>query len=235
MTCGELSSEYGAYSLGIAEDPERQEIAVHLARECPACTAGVKSAMGIVSLISGAVKPVEPPHRLRKRIVAMVASEPRSSWTMFAPWAVAGVLAIALGAITLTPRLHPSDSLSASLSQPDQAKLEQALSILNDPVTKDVVFGEPAARGRVFVSPGKGVVLMAAHLPALEANKTFELWVIPAVGSPIAAGTFRGNADSTAIYVRPGPVDNATAVAVTVEPEGGSAQPTTKPFIVTKL
>jgi hypothetical protein len=35
--------------------------------------------------------------------------------------------------------------------------------------------------------------------------------------------------------VRPGPVENAAAIAVTVEPEGGSAQPTTTPFIVTKL
>jgi len=31
---------------------------------------------------------------------------------------------------------------------------------LNDPVTKDVAFGDPAARGRFFVSLYKGVVFM---------------------------------------------------------------------------
>jgi anti-sigma-K factor RskA len=77
--------------------------------------------------------------------------------------------------------------------------------------------------------------LVAAHLPALASNRTFELWIIPAKGNPIPSGTFRGEADATAVYVRPGPVENAAAVAVTVEPEGGSPQPTTTPFIVTKL
>jgi anti-sigma-K factor RskA len=87
----------------------------------------------------------------------------------------------------------------------------------------------------VFVSPEKGVVFIAAQLPSLAANRTFELWVIPAQGNPIPAGVFRGEADASAIYVRQGPVMNAAAMAVTVEPEGGSPQPTTTPFIVTKL
>jgi anti-sigma-K factor RskA len=226
MTCEELKPEYGAYALGAAEDPERSEIAEHLTRECPVCTPGVKSAMEIVSAISGGVPSVDPPKRLRARIVAMVRPETRRSRSVFVPWAIAGVLAVVLISVVLPGRLHPAVS---------QLKFEEALNILNDPTAKDVTFGEPAARGRVFVSPGKGVVLIAAHLPALDANHTFELWVIPTQGNPIPAGTFRGNDDSTAMYVRPGPVDNAAAVAVTVEPEGGSPLPTTKPFIVTKL
>ena len=142
------------------------------------------------------------------------------------PWAVAGLLAVALIAVAISVRRPAA---------PDTARLDQALSVLNDPAAKDVSFGDPAARGRVFVSPGQGIVLIAAHLPKLDANRTFELWVIPAKGNPIPAGTFRSGADATAFYVRPGPVDNAAAVAVTVEPEGGSPQPTTTPFIVTKL
>lgn len=226
MTCEELRPEYDAYALGIAEDPERSEIGEHLARSCESCTAGVTNAMGIVSAMSGAVITVDPPKRLRRRVVDMVAPEPRRSWTVFVPWAVAGVLAIALASITLPERFHRPVA---------EQKLEEALSILNDPVAKDVVFGEPTARGRVFVSPQKGVVFMAAHLPALAPNKIFELWVIPTQGNPIPAGTFHSNADSTAVYVRPGPVNNAAAVAVTVEPDGGSPQPTTTPFIVSKL
>jgi len=230
MTCEELKPEYGAYALGIADDPERTDIAEHLARACETCTAGVTSAMGMVAAMSGAVKTVEPPKRLRRRVVGMVTPDAFSpgwgrSWTVFVPWAIAGVLAIAL-AWTLPERFTNPVS---------QQKLDEVLSILNDPVTKDVVFGEPAARGRVFVSPGKGVVLMAAHLPAIAANKTFELWVIPTQGNPIPAGTFHSAPDSTAIYVRSGAVTNAAAVAVTVEPEGGSPLPTTTPFIVSKL
>ena len=227
MTCEELRPEYGAYALGVAGDPELSEIAAHLARACPVCTEGVKSEMAVVSAMSGAVKLADPPRRLRRRVVNMVNPEPRRSWAVFVPWGVAAVLAVVLASVVLPPRLNPPPM--------SQQRFEEALSILNDPVTKDVTFGEPNARGRVFVSPDRGVVVMAAHLPALASNKTFELWVIPTQGNPIPAGTFRGNADATAIFVRPGPVTNAAAVAVTVEPEGGSPQPTTKPFIVTKL
>jgi anti-sigma-K factor RskA len=156
----------------------------------------------------------------------MVAPAGKRSWAaVLAPWAVSAVLAIALISVVLPSKLRT----------PDSSKLEQALSILNDPSTKDVSFGQPTARGRVFVSPEKGVVFIAAHLPPLDANRTFELWFIPAQGNPVPAGLFRNEADASAIYVRPGPVTNAAAVAVTVEPAGGSPQPTTTPFIVTKL
>jgi anti-sigma-K factor RskA len=175
--------------------------------------------------MSGAVKEVNPPKRLKKRVVAMVRPEPKRSAAIWIPWTIAGALALALVSIALPGRGRQSDT----------EKLEQALSILNDPSAKDVSFGDPAAKGRVFVSPGKGVVLIAAHLPPLDANKTFELWVIPAQGNPIPGGTFRSGADSTAVYVRPGAIANAAAIAVSVEPAGGSPQPTSTPFIVTKL
>ena len=62
------------------------------------------------------------------------------------------------------------------------------------------------------------------------------MWLIPAKGNPISAGTFRREADATAVLLRPGLVErDAAAVAVTVEPEGGSPQPTTTPFLVMKL
>jgi hypothetical protein len=116
--------------------------------------------------------------------------------------------------------------------------LEHALSILSDPALQDASFGPAAVRGRVFVSPDRGIIFIGAGLPPLDARSTFELWVIPKSGNPIPAGTFRGTfrtGGSTAIYVQPAPAPNAAAVAVTVEPLGGSPQPTTTPFIVVKL
>jgi anti-sigma-K factor RskA len=229
MTCEELRDEYGAWALGIAEDPARSEIVAHLARECPDCVAGIRSAMATVAAMSGAVADVAPPGRLRNRIVGMVAPERKRAF-VFLPWAVSALLAIALLSVVIPARQKDQNT----------TKLAQALSILNDPVAKDVTFGDPAARGRVFVSP-KGVVLIAAHLPKLDSAHTFELWVLPAGGTPVPAGTFQGEAIANSasapgvVYVYQGSTANATAIAVTVEPEGGSPQPTTTPFIVTKL
>jgi anti-sigma-K factor RskA len=232
MNCEDLRGEYGAWALGIAEDPERSEIAAHLARECPDCVAGIRSAMATTAAFSGAVTEVDPPKRLRRRVVAMVAPEPKRAFVIL-PWVVSAILAIALISVALPGRQPKSQDQ-------DVTKLAEALSILNDPIAKDVTFGDPAARGRVFVSP-KGVVLIAAHLPKLEANRTFELWIIPGAGNPIPAGTFHSETISNAIgetgavYVYQGQTANAAAIAVTVEPEGGSSQPTTTPFIVSKL
>lgn len=229
MTCEELGPEYIAYALGIAEDPERGEIGEHLSRNCPVCVPGVATAMGTVSAMSGAVADVEPPKRLRRRVISMVQPETKRAWTTIAiPWAIAAILAIALISVALPGRRENANT----------AKLEQALSILNDPSAKDVTFGVTGkpSRGRVVVSPARGVVFIAANLPLIQSGKTFELWVIPSSGKPIPAGTFEGERDATAVYVRAGPFEaNAAAVAVTVEPAGGSPQPTTTPFIVAKL
>jgi hypothetical protein len=240
MTCEELRGEYGAWALGIAEDPVRSEIVAHLARECPDCVAGVRSAMGTVAAMSGAVTQVDPPKRLRQRVAAMVAPERKRAF-VFLPWAVSAALAIALLSVAIPGRNQ--NPTQATLENENATKLAQALSILNDPVARDVTFGDVTARGRVFVS-SRGVVLIAAHLPKLEPNHTFELWVLPAAGNPVPAGTFHGEAISNsagssaasgAVYVYQGSTANATAIAVTVEPEGGSPQPTTRPFIVSKL
>lgn len=228
MTCEELRPDYTAYALGIADEPERSEIAEHLGRQCPNCVPGVTSALATVTAMSGAVKSVEPPKSLRQRVIALTGREPkRSVLSIYLPWAITALLSLVLIAVGINGRRQIGDT----------AKLERAMSILNDPSTRDVSFGETEkpSKGRIFVSPGKGIVFIGANLPRIGSGKTFELWVIPAKGNPAPAGIFDSQPDATAVYVRPGPVENAAAIAVTVEPEGGSPQPTTTPFIVAKL
>ena len=234
MTCEELRDEYGPWALGIAEDPARSEIAEHLARQCPACMPVARNALATAAAMSGAVTLADPPRHLRSRIIAMVAPEPKRFLLVLV---LAGYAAFAIVLWSLVLPLWRQNKQQAQ----DATRLAQALTILNDPVAKDVTFGDPAARGRVFVSP-KGVVLIAANLPKLEGNHTFELWIITSAGNAAPAGTFHSetispgtNSEQGAVYVYRGATSNAAAVAVTVEPEGGSPQPTTKPFIVSKL
>lgn len=228
MTCEELRPDYPSYALGILDDPERSEISEHLGRQCEMCTAGVASALATVSALSGAVKITEPPKSLRRRVVASVEREPKTSRIgVFLPWVITAALSLALLAIGISGRRQIGDT----------EKLRQALSILNDPAAKDVSFGESQkpSKGRVFVSPSQGVVFIGANLPRIDSGKTFELWLLPASGKPVPAGLFQSQSDATAVFVRPGAVTNTAAIAVTVEPEGGSEQPTTTPFIVAKL
>jgi anti-sigma-K factor RskA len=74
---------------------------------------------------------------------------------------------------------------------------------------------------------------VAHHLPAPKPGRTYQLWLVTPT-SKISAGTFapgtNGDAVVRAKYALP---KNAlAAVAVTDEPDSGSAQPTTAPFMV---
>lgn len=235
MTCNELKPDYTAYALGVADEPERARIREHLDRNCTECAQGVASAMATVTAMSGAVRLVDPPKQLRRRVSALV--EPRMvkgtaapqahSWTSYLPWAVTAIVSLAL-ILVAAPSRRPASDL---------AKFEAAVAIVNDPATRDITFGEAGkpSRGRVFFSPSRGVVFIGADMPKLDAGRTFELWIVPSTGKPVAGGTFTAREDASAVYVRPVPSTGTTALSVSVEPAGGSEQPTTTPFIVAKL
>jgi anti-sigma-K factor RskA len=64
-------------------------------------------------------------------------------------------------------------------------------------------------------------------------GKTYQIWVIKG-DTPQPSGLFESKGDSVAAVVE-NPVEGADAVAVTIEPEGGSRKPTTDPMLVGKV
>lgn len=68
------------------------------------------------------------------------------------------------------------------------------------------------------------------ELPALPADKTYQLWYIDSAGAK-PAGTFEPAASGTTWHVLDGAMSGGDTIGVTVEPAGGSAQPTTKPIV----
>lgn len=73
-------------------------------------------------------------------------------------------------------------------------------------------------------------VILVNDLPPLGGGKTYQLWYIGESG-PIAAGTFESNAVATSWRVLDGLMSAGDTVGVTVEPSGGSDQPTTEPIV----
>jgi hypothetical protein len=108
----------------------------------------------------------------------------------------------------------------------DLTRLNEAMTIINGSDTKQVNFGA-GAKGKIFVNPTSGVLLIATNLPPAPAGKAYEMWVIPKGAKPVPAGMFQSQADGTAMHVQPGPVDaTGVTIAVTLEDEAGAAQPT---------
>ncbi|MET0956317.1 MAG: anti-sigma factor [Cryobacterium sp.] len=67
-------------------------------------------------------------------------------------------------------------------------------------------------------------------LPALGDDRDYQLWYI-GEGGPISAGTFDSTGSGTSWRVLDGTMTAGDTVGVTVEPAGGSDQPTTDPIV----
>jgi len=232
---------YELYALGVLEAEERAEIDEHLARNCEVCTPAVKRAAAINAAILSFVPDVAPPRGLRGRVVASVGGGSKSfSWWPI--WSVA-TAGLAVAAMTfyfeqrdMNTQLAQTKQVLAEKTQ-EATKASQILDFLNQPETKSVGFsGTEAAppRGNFFVNARAGVLMIASNLPKLQPGKTYQMWLIPKGKNPLPAGLFRPDDSGHVTHLQAGPVDAASvaAVAVSLEPEGGSPQPTTTPIIV---
>jgi hypothetical protein len=242
MNCDDLKDAFELYSLGLAEEEERSEIEAHLARDCETCQRNLREALAVNALMLASVPPAKPRARLKRRILGGLGIHP-SGWGWLGALAAACLAAVAVW-LSIQER-HRSDELGQARQnlfqmRAERDRLQQALSFLDQPETEQVNFGKGQPRpprGSVFVNPKLGVLLIAGNLPPLAPGRTYEMWVIPKGGAPVAAGLFQAGQDGSAIHILPGPVDAASlgAIAVSVEPQAGSRAPTTTPIIVATL
>jgi len=208
--------------------------------------AGVKRAAQITALIGSSAPEAQPSSGLRRRILASVGSEDRGSrWLLGWAFALASAALLVVAVyFALSSRRYSeqasqlSDAMSRQTAQ--IARLTQAFAILSGPRTAEVSFGGSEPRppqGKVFVNAARGVLLIASNLPRTPADKIYEMWIIRKGANPVPAGLFQSQDDGSAMHVRPGTLDlaSAAAVAVTVENQAGADQPTTTPLIVAPL
>lgn len=202
--------------------------------------AEMKRAKQIAAMMGAAAAPQALSPKLRQRILASVGYEPRSYG--LAPWlgALAAICLVGVFYFAARERSYVEELSNARLQMRQQnielTRLTEIMGVVNGADTKVVSFGA-GPKGRVFVNPSSGVVLMVTNLPPISAGKTYEMWVIPKGKNPVPAGLFQSQADGTATNMFRGPVDvaNLGAVAVSVEDAAGAAKPTTTPLIVAPM
>jgi len=112
------------------------------------------------------------------------------------------------------------DSVIASLIAPDVQ-------------TVTVSGSGPSPSARYFLDRRAGRIVIAANsLPPAASGRTYQLWGIQTGRPPVSLGTFNTDSSGRALTTLPIPAGLRIAVtAVTDEPSGGSAQPTTTPFL----
>ena len=220
MNCDELRDHYELYVIGAAGEPERSEIRAHLNRQCGVCTDGIRRAREVVARVGGTATGTGVEQR-------------RFGWTL----SLALALALALfAAVYFGGRERDlANELARVREQSNRQTVEltrvnQAFAILTGADTTITPFGEGRsnAKGKLYVSPSHGVLLIAGDLPPAPPGKAYEMWIVRD-GKAKAAGMFQSAPDGSAMHMQHTTVANADAVAVTLENEAGADQPSSTP------
>jgi anti-sigma-K factor RskA len=239
MSCETNREVLELYALGALEADERRAVDEHLERKCPMCTGALRDARRLNVEILSSLPLVTPSPALRARVLGSVASPKRRlpvAWMALAAGLALGMVFLGVENQRRRQELASREAETRELqAQADQ--LGAALAFLRDPETRPASArpGSNQPRGTYYVNPRSGVMLIASNLAIPAAGRAYAMWVIPKSGAPRPAGVFRPDASGSVVHLQTGPVDLGTtqAFAITDEPEGGSAAPTTQPFLIT--
>jgi anti-sigma-K factor RskA len=219
------------YALGCLDEEEEKQVLDHLAA-CAQCLDELQGFQEVVTQLPAAMKMADPPPELKAKIMGRVApagvpmtgERKASAWERFlatmrqsAPaWGVVGLLLILIlgvGNLFQWQRLNAIESAS-------QAMLET--------IPMSGTEYRPNATGLLVVSrDGKRGALVVDGLMDLSDDQEYQLWLIRD-GQRTDGGTFSVNETGYGIlWVRSDePLDSFPEFDVTIEPEGGSPQPT---------
>lgn len=241
MSNEELQDQYELFVLGVTDAETRSEIEQRLAAGDAEAEVAVARAREIVAGLCLIAPQVEPPARLKQKVVAAVRAEGRSFGGWLWAWSVATALLVVV-ALNFWQREQTKAQELADVRRELAAtgarldSVSQILQFLEEPQVRIASFGrqQPAPpRGKLLISPSRGVLLLVSNLPPAAEGRVFQMWLVPKSGGPVSAGTFQTAADGRAVHFNTQAVnfDTTAAVALSVEPTGGSPAPTTTPFL----
>ncbi len=227
-----------AYALGALTEDEHQEVEGYLAAH-PELQAEVDYLTSVASLLALTPQEHEPPPQLRHRLMNIIESSAGANlperpsrvtklrW-LFGPGGRTATVAAAAAVLVVVGLL--AWNLSLRWENEDlrgELETRQSYELHGSGEAQDV-------QGEVVRLSDGRAVLMAENLPATPEDKVYETWILRD-GVPEPAGTFEPREGGVAAAPIEGSVEGADAVAVTVEPSGGSSTPTDDPILSTNL
>ena len=208
-----LAAEYVAGSL---RGPARRRFEALLPAH-PVMRQAVREWQTRLMPLTVSVEPQAPPAAVWDRIEASIgggslAARPApaapSWWQRLALWrglaAFATVAAVSLGVLLARP-------------QPAQPPIVVVLNATGATADGAVV---PATFVASISGDGRSMVTRPIARVSLQASRALELWAVPAQGAPRSLGLV--SAQSATVVRRERMLDNADALAVSLEPPGGS-------------
>ncbi|HXM10771.1 MAG TPA: anti-sigma factor [Terriglobales bacterium] len=254
----QFADDLALYALESLDGEQRQSLEKHL-EGCASCRGELELLRGDTSLLALTTSGPKPPARSRRRLLSAIANEPRlpavastpvperrpHSWRPTFGWVAAAAVALVCIALLRQNSNLQHDIVALRTQFSDQGtKLDdanQTVATLMDPDATRIELvatgNKPEPRGKaIYQRRNRNLIFFASNLPALPAEKIYELWLFPANGgAPIPAGLFKPDARGSATVVNPPLPEGVEAknFAVTLEPASGSHEhPRGTPVIV---
>ncbi|WP_262059506.1 anti-sigma factor [Streptomyces sp. STR69] len=243
MTTAELHRMTGAYALHALSDEERDAFERHLA-DCEPCAQEAAELCATAARLGLAVS-VTPRREMREQVLRRITTVRQDSPGEPAPmrsgrarlrarllsrWTLAACLAAAaaLGGTTVWQHQRAEDALGRARRAEQGTAQISAVLAAPDARTRVAKLAD-GATGTVVVSHERDqAVFLAAGMAHPPTGKVYQLWFDDG-GTMRSAGLMDPGLSDQAVLLQ-GAVDGASGMGVTVEPAGGSKQPTASPL-----
>ncbi len=251
----EMLDEVAVYALGALPAAEAAAVRAHIAtcRRCALEYAKLKPVAALVGV--SAETPGDaascPSTLLKPRIMARVRSSkapplrapaapsPMPAWPAYLVAAACIAIAIvsSMWNVALIGQLRQAQQEAARASQHSDSlarALEEQRTTLSDLIGSGSK--RYAANGGEVVMRGNRAYIAMHDLAQPPRGKVYQAWTLPKGSTKMVPSlTFVPDAHGVAIVTLPPDAHPIAAIAVSVEPDGGSKQPTSKPILVVTL
>ncbi|WP_328557284.1 MULTISPECIES: anti-sigma factor [unclassified Streptomyces] len=243
MTTVDLHTLTGAYALHALADDERERFERHAA-DCADCAQEVRELTAAAARL-GLALTAEPGPALKDQVmrrITVVRQESPRTIALPAPravgvrlrrparWALAAALAAAasLGGTAVWQHQRAQDAQEQA--RQTERRTDEVAAVLAAPDAKSrTATLAGGASGTVVVSRSRDqAVFIAARMAKPPSGKVYQLWFDDA-GTMRSAGLMDPGRTTEAVLMK-GSVDGASGMGITVEPAGGSAEPTSDPL-----
>jgi anti-sigma-K factor RskA len=237
-----LRENVGSYVLRALPDDEYRRFTSHL-ESCPDCQREIADLQTAADSLPLAVEQIPPPPELKDRIMSVVRAEaellqaagaradepagtpvrePKKRW-----WKRS------------LPSLRPLPAIGLATAVLAVGVLAGALITSGGENTQTVpakvtLASAPTAQASLAVRGDDGR-LSVSNFPAAGGDRVYQVWLVRGAGKPTSAGLFRVPSDGRATFAIPESMKGVDQVMVSVEPGGGSDQPTSQPIVAATM
>ena len=229
MEANALHDLTAAYALDALDADDARAYEAHLAR-CERCRDELASLTEAAGALAYATEAPAPRPELRARILQQARDERENVVPLRPRWLAPVAAAAAVAACVAVGLGIWGASLSSKLDRRTHAldAQQRINAVLADPQSQRNALADNG--GALVVSPQGEAVLVLNDLAAARPGRTYEAWVAAGGGRPQPAGTFDGDGDVDVVLLAKRVPRKAT-VMLTVERDGGTNAPTSKPLI----